>query len=139
MPPTVLRDGSFRLFFFSREEERVHVHVAHHDGEARFWVESDMELAVSIGLSSGQIADAEDAARRHQELIHHAWTDMRLGKLAYPHHIHKIGSSGISGRGRSYLEEEVDVVPEAVGHALENFDLVVDALKNAGVQRIAAV
>ena len=45
MAPTVVRDGQFRLFFFSREEERIHVHVAHPDGEAKF------------GLSSGGIGN----------------------------------------------------------------------------------
>jgi hypothetical protein len=39
MSPTVLRDGPFRLFFFSREEARMHVHVAHPEGEAKFWVD----------------------------------------------------------------------------------------------------
>lgn len=29
MAPTVLRDGQFRLFFFSREESRVRVHISH--------------------------------------------------------------------------------------------------------------
>ncbi|MBU3748698.1 MAG: DUF4160 domain-containing protein, partial [Burkholderiaceae bacterium] len=28
MAPTVVRDGPFRLFFFSREEPPIHVHVA---------------------------------------------------------------------------------------------------------------
>ena len=37
MAPTIVRDGQFRLFFFSREETRIHVHVAHQDGEAKFW------------------------------------------------------------------------------------------------------
>ncbi|HEY0971102.1 MAG TPA: DUF4160 domain-containing protein [Gemmatimonadales bacterium] len=74
MSPTVLRDGPFRLFFFSREEERVHVDVAHPDGEAKFWLEPGIELAVFIGLSSRQIADAEGVVRRHQEEIRHAWT-----------------------------------------------------------------
>jgi len=36
MAPTVLREGQFRFFFFSREEPRIHVHVAHPDGEAKF-------------------------------------------------------------------------------------------------------
>jgi hypothetical protein len=36
MAPTIVRDGQFRLFFFSREETRIHVHVAHPDGEAKF-------------------------------------------------------------------------------------------------------
>ncbi len=38
MSPTVLREGLFRLFFVSREEPRVHVHVSHPDGEAKFWL-----------------------------------------------------------------------------------------------------
>jgi len=38
MAPTVVRDGKFRLFFFSREEPRIHVHVSHPDGEAKFWL-----------------------------------------------------------------------------------------------------
>ena len=36
MTPTLFRDGSFRYFFFSREETRMHVHVSHPDGEAKF-------------------------------------------------------------------------------------------------------
>lgn len=35
MSPTVLRDGPSRLFSSSREEQRMHVHVAHPDGEAK--------------------------------------------------------------------------------------------------------
>ncbi len=34
MASTVFRHGAFRFFFFSREEPRMHVHVAHTDGEA---------------------------------------------------------------------------------------------------------
>jgi hypothetical protein len=39
MTPTVVKEGAFRLFFFSREETRIHVHVNHPDGEAKFWLE----------------------------------------------------------------------------------------------------
>jgi len=34
--PTVVRDGRCRLFFFSREEPRIHVQVAHPGSEAEF-------------------------------------------------------------------------------------------------------
>ena len=51
----------------------------------------------------------------------------------------KIGSSPNSGERSPDLEEEVLVIPEAVGHPLDDLDLVVDALEHAGVQRIAAV
>jgi hypothetical protein len=36
MSPTVFRDGPFWCFFFSREEERLHIHVQSPDGEAKF-------------------------------------------------------------------------------------------------------
>lgn len=51
MAPTVVRDRPFRLFFFSREEPRIHVHVAHPDGEAKFWLEPGVTLAGHTGLS----------------------------------------------------------------------------------------
>jgi hypothetical protein len=51
MAPTVFRHGAFRFFFFSREETRMHVHVAHTDGEAKYWLEPQIELALNQGLS----------------------------------------------------------------------------------------
>lgn len=74
MSPTVLRDGPFRLFFFSREEPRPHVHVAHPDGEAKFWIEPDVSLSTSVGLSVGQRTDAENVVRRHLQEVRDAWT-----------------------------------------------------------------
>ena len=56
MAPTVVRDGQFRLFFFSREEPRIHVHVAHPDGEAKFWLTPAVSLANHTGLSVKQLA-----------------------------------------------------------------------------------
>ena len=39
MSPTVFRQGGFRFYFFSREEERPHVHVHHATGEANRFTE----------------------------------------------------------------------------------------------------
>ena len=74
MSPTVLRVGAFRLFFFSREEERLHVHVAHPDGEAKFWIVPEIALAAAVGLPPRQVAEAESIVRQHEEEIRHAWT-----------------------------------------------------------------
>jgi hypothetical protein len=35
--------SSTRLFCFSREEPRSHVHVAHPDGEAKFWLTPSLD------------------------------------------------------------------------------------------------
>jgi hypothetical protein len=50
MSPTVFREGPFR-FFFSREEERLHIHVQSAEGEAKFWIDPTIELARNYGLS----------------------------------------------------------------------------------------
>lgn len=52
----------------------MHVHVAHPDGEAKFWLVPEIELAAVVGLSARQTAEAEDIVRRHIEEVRHAWT-----------------------------------------------------------------
>lgn len=49
MSPTIFRGAGFRFFFFSREEARLHVHVHCADGEAKFWLEPEIELAQNLG------------------------------------------------------------------------------------------
>ena len=73
MAPTVLRDGQFRLFFFSREEARIHVHVSHPDGEAKFWLTPHIQLAISAGLDQRQIREAQSIVETHIGAITNAW------------------------------------------------------------------
>jgi hypothetical protein len=69
LSPTVFRDGEFRFFFFSREESRVHIHVSHPDGEAKFWLKPTIELARNIGLNSLKVNDAALLVQSHQQEI----------------------------------------------------------------------
>ncbi len=73
MAPTVFRDGSFRFFFFSREETRIHIHIAHTDGEAKYWIEPSIQLAMSQGLSQKQLAEALRLVEQHHQEILNAW------------------------------------------------------------------
>ena len=73
MAPTVVRDGPFRLFFFSLEEPRFHVHVAHPDGEAKFWLTPMVHLATSTGLTPQQITDAQAIVQAHISEVEYAW------------------------------------------------------------------
>ena len=73
MAPTVVRDGQFRLFFFSREETRIHVHVAHPDGEAKFWLTPQVVLAIHTGLSAKQLREAQSVVEAYIEEIRNAW------------------------------------------------------------------
>ena len=69
MAPTVFRQGAFRFFFFSREEPRMHVHVTHPDGEAKFWLEPQIELAMNQGLSKKQLHEALSLVQDHYEAV----------------------------------------------------------------------
>jgi len=73
MSPTIFREAGFRFFFFSREESRMHVHVSHSDGEAKFWLEPDIELANSIGLSQQQLNKSRQLVEAHADEIRNAW------------------------------------------------------------------
>ena len=73
MSPTILRVGRFRFFFFSREEERPHVHVGSPDGEAKFWLEPLGELARNYGLSDRDLREIEGLVVNHEQEIRDAW------------------------------------------------------------------
>ena len=51
----------------------MHVHVTHADGEAKFWIEPEIEVAMNQGLSQKQVNEALALVRTHQEEIVHAW------------------------------------------------------------------
>jgi hypothetical protein len=63
MAPTIFRAHGFRFFFFSREESRLHVHVNHAEGEAKFWMEPQIALAQNIGLSGKALKQAQALLR----------------------------------------------------------------------------
>jgi hypothetical protein len=73
MTPTVFRDGPYRFFFFSREETRIHVHVSHPDGEAKFWLSPAVELAKQTGLADHVVSEARQLVTDHLEEIVDAW------------------------------------------------------------------
>lgn len=73
MSPTVFKIGSYRFFFFSREETRMHVHITSSEGEAKFWIEPLVSLASNKGLSSKQLRHLQQLVEEHIEEISDAW------------------------------------------------------------------
>ncbi|MBI4061368.1 MAG: DUF4160 domain-containing protein [Elusimicrobia bacterium] len=73
MSPTVFRYKNYRFFFFSREEERIHVHVSSPDGEAKFWLEPIVSLSQNDGLSSRQLRELQKIIEGHKNEIARAW------------------------------------------------------------------
>ncbi len=75
MSPTIFRADGFRFFFFSREERRPYVHVTCPDGEAKFWLEPNIELAQNFGLNHRQLRSIAKLVHDHEDSIRNAWRD----------------------------------------------------------------
>ena len=73
MSTTILREKGFRFFFFSREETRMHVHVYCENGEAKFWMEPEIELARNHRLSRLQLKQIEKIIEDHYDEFTAAW------------------------------------------------------------------
>lgn len=73
MSPTVLRDGGYRFYFFSREEPRMHVHVQSPGGEAKFWLEPRIELAQHFSLSERKLRIVRTIVEEHADEFRSAW------------------------------------------------------------------
>jgi hypothetical protein len=71
--PTVFRQSGFRFYFFSREEARIHVHVHHATGEAKFWLEPEVAVAQNFGLSARSVTLVLRLVREHEDEIRAAW------------------------------------------------------------------
>jgi hypothetical protein len=55
------------------------VHVQHADGEAKFWLEPVVELAVNYGLRTEQLGEAVKIVEEHADDIRRAWMHHFLG------------------------------------------------------------
>jgi hypothetical protein len=77
--PTVFREKGYRFFFFSREEPRIHVHVYCSDGEAKFGLEPQIELAKNFRLSRFQIKEIEQLIEAHYDELRRAWKEHFTG------------------------------------------------------------
>lgn len=75
MSPTIFREGKYRFFFFSREEERLHVHIVSPEGEAKFWIEPTIALADYVGLNRRQLMRLQKIVEERQNEIRSAWQE----------------------------------------------------------------
>lgn len=73
MSPTVFREKGYRFFFFSREESRMHVHVISGDGEAKFWLEPELQLATAYRYNRQQMKEIESLIEEHYHELISAW------------------------------------------------------------------
>ncbi len=74
MSPTIFRQGPYRFYFFSREESRLHVHVQSSEGEAKFWLDPEIEVANNQQLSDRDLMRIRELIVEHADEIRDAWS-----------------------------------------------------------------
>ena len=73
MSPAIFKHKNYRFFFFSREEERMHVHVSSSTGEAKYWIEPMVALADYCGYSTRELKQIQKVVEEHAEEIEKSW------------------------------------------------------------------
>lgn len=71
--PTVFIEGPYRFYFFSREETRKHIYVISSDGEAKIWIEPEIEVANIVNMSSKQLNEILKIVEERKEEIYDSW------------------------------------------------------------------
>jgi hypothetical protein len=51
----------------------MHVHVRSGDGEAKFWLEPEVELAKNYGYSRPELREIQDIVEAHRDELTSAW------------------------------------------------------------------
>lgn len=73
--PTVLREGPYRLYFYSDEEnEPPHVHVDWDSCSAKFWL-GPVALTRNRGFRAHELRRIERIVKVHQRKLLEAWND----------------------------------------------------------------
>jgi hypothetical protein len=73
MSPTVFRQDGFRVYFFSEIETRIHVHVQSGNGEAKFWMEPDIELVKNYGFNRNELGKIRRILEARQDEVIQHW------------------------------------------------------------------
>jgi len=53
----------------------MHVHVQHAEGEAKFWLQPRVELAMNYRLSATRLKQAKKLVEEHLDEICNAWAE----------------------------------------------------------------
>lgn len=80
MSPEITRVGQYRIYFWSHEEDRMHVHVRHNDGRyAKVWIEPEIEIARQKGFKEHEIKLVLKIVREIENVIKEEWKKHREG------------------------------------------------------------
>lgn len=76
--PVILRCKGFAFFFYSNEGnplEPAHIHVRNAEGEAKFWLSPEVQLARNDGYNAKTLKEIAAIVQSHKSELERAWHD----------------------------------------------------------------
>ena len=73
--PTLLILFGLRFYFYSKDHEPIHVHVESGDGEAKFEIETEVNLVYNHGLKRKDLRLAESILEENRENFISQWKE----------------------------------------------------------------
>ena len=76
--PKIFEWSGYKFFFFSNEGdplEPVHVHVRKGVAVSKFWIEPEISLASSWGMSARELNVLENIVFKNKDIIVEKWND----------------------------------------------------------------
>ena len=73
MSPRAFMINGFDFFFYSMEEDRMHIHVEKGDNDAKFWLEPNIELVYNHGFTSKEIKIITKHIEEYERTIKDKW------------------------------------------------------------------
>lgn len=76
--PIVFRYKGYRFFFYSNEgdpREALHIHARKGSAVAKFWLEPELGVAESYGMSAPELRELLGVAVKNKEHIRRYWNE----------------------------------------------------------------
>ena len=73
MSPTFFRIKNYRFYVNSREETRIHIHVQTSDGEAKIWLEPNVELFANYGIREDHLKEIIEITKEKRNEFIQLW------------------------------------------------------------------
>lgn len=81
--PTLLREAGFRFHFYAAEgtpREPPHIHVQRGSDAAKLWLDPEVVLQDSVGLSAGDLRRIERIVRANRVAFLRRWHEFFAGQ-----------------------------------------------------------
>jgi hypothetical protein len=73
MSPTFLTYKGYRIYVWSKEEDRQHVHVRKDENQCKYWLDPIIELAENDGFKEHELNEIKEIIEEYETKFKEQW------------------------------------------------------------------